>query len=217
MQTNSLLQIHAKSLKIYVLYIYIYTATSILLSIFRIPDTMWFRFSVIFVIQSLAKSTLTAIKFDQDRERNLLVVTDNTVEKNFAAPREGRHWRRKITANVGFQNYLNTWPNKKKTRSHQGRCYGMITYHPRHKRNYMPININNCPTRCNTKQSIYYSAGSLYMFRELTTPIIRNTQNYNYSLRYCAATSLQRGQASLGWPRWREVAAHKIYEQYRRL
>jgi len=24
--------------------------------------------------------------------------------------------------------------------------------------------INNCPTRCNTKQSIYYSASTLYMF-----------------------------------------------------
>ena len=37
-------------------------------------------------------------------------------------------------------------------------------------------NINNCPTRCNTKQSIYYSASSLYMFRVPTTPIIRGTQ-----------------------------------------
>ena len=43
---------------------------------------------------------------------------------------------------------------------------------------------NNCATRCNTKQSIYYSASSLYMFRVSTTPIIRNTQNCNYSLRY---------------------------------
>jgi len=40
------------------------------------------------------------------------------------------------------------------------------------------------PTRCNTKQSIYYYASSLYMFRVSTTPIIRNTQNCNYSLRY---------------------------------
>ena len=46
------------------------------------------------------------------------------------------------------------------------------------------IYINNCPTRCNTKQSIYYSASSLYMFRESTTPIISSTQNCNYSLRY---------------------------------
>ena len=46
------------------------------------------------------------------------------------------------------------------------------------------IYINNCPKRCNTKQSIYYSASSLYMFRVSTTPIIRSTQNCNYSLRY---------------------------------
>ena len=39
------------------------------------------------------------------------------------------------------------------------------------------------------------------------THIIRGTQNCNYSLRYGAATSLQRGH---GWPRWREVAAQKI-------
>ena len=70
------------------------------------------------------------------------------------------------------------------------------------------ICVNNCPTRCNTKQSIYYSASSLYMFRVSTTPIIRGTQNCNYSLRYCAASSLQRGQA---WPRWREVAAQKLW------
>ena len=57
--------------------------------------------------------------------------------------------------------------------------------------------INNCSTRCNTKQPIYYSASSFYMFRVSTTPIIRSTQNCNYSLRYCAATSLQPGQASL--------------------
>ena len=59
------------------------------------------------------------------------------------------------------------------------------------------ICINDCPTRCNTKQSIFYSASSLYMFRALTTPIIRSTQNSNYSLRYCAATSLHLGQVSL--------------------
>jgi len=46
------------------------------------------------------------------------------------------------------------------------------------------IYINNCPTRCNTKKSIYYSASSLYMFRVSTTTIIRSTQNCNYSLRY---------------------------------
>ena len=69
------------------------------------------------------------------------------------------------------------------------------------------VYINNCPKRCNTKQSIYYSANSLYMFRVSTTPIIRSTQNCNYRHWYCAATSLQRGQAS---PRWREVASQKI-------
>ena len=72
------------------------------------------------------------------------------------------------------------------------------------------ICINNCPTRCITKQSIYYSANSFYMFRVSTTPIIRITQNCNYSLRYCAATSLQCGQV-LTWPRWREVAVQKIW------
>ena len=44
--------------------------------------------------------------------------------------------------------------------------------------------INNCPTRCNTKQSIYYSASSPYIFQVSATPIIRNTQNCNYNLRY---------------------------------
>jgi hypothetical protein len=69
------------------------------------------------------------------------------------------------------------------------------------------VHINNCSTRCNTKQSIYYSASSLYMFLVSTTPMISSTQNCNYSLWYCASTSLQRGQA---WLRWREVAAQKI-------
>ena len=45
------------------------------------------------------------------------------------------------------------------------------------------IYINNCPTTCNTKQPVYYSASSLYMFRVSTTPIIRSTQNCNYSLQ----------------------------------
>jgi len=52
------------------------------------------------------------------------------------------------------------------------------------KRNLELVYINNCPTRCNTKQSIYYSASSLYMFRVSTTPIIRSTQNRNYSLSH---------------------------------
>ena len=50
-----------------------------------------------------------------------------------------------------------------------------------------------------TKQSIYYSASSLYVFRVSTKPIIRSTQKCNYSL-----------QRSQGWLRWREVAAQKI-------
>jgi len=63
------------------------------------------------------------------------------------------------------------------------------------------IYINNCPRRCNTNQSIYYSASSLYMFRVSTTPIIRSTQNCNYSLQYWSSFLcsylFQRGQASL--------------------
>jgi len=46
------------------------------------------------------------------------------------------------------------------------------------------IYINNCPTRCNAKQPIYCSASSIYMFRMSIPPIIRSTQNSNYSLRY---------------------------------
>jgi len=49
--------------------------------------------------------------------------------------------------------------------------------------NLAPI-VTNCPTICNTKQSVYYSASLLYMFRVSTTPIIRSTQNCNYSPRY---------------------------------
>ena len=51
------------------------------------------------------------------------------------------------------------------------------------------IYVNNCPTRCNTNLSIYYFASSFYMFRLSNTPIIRNTQNCNYSLRYCSYLS----------------------------
>jgi hypothetical protein len=53
----------------------------------------------------------------------------------------------------------------------QGHCQGSGVQRT------IDIYINNCPTRCNTKQSIYYSASSLYMFRVSTTPIIRSTQN----------------------------------------
>ena len=75
------------------------------------------------------------------------------------------------------------------------------------------INLyNNYPTTCNTNQSICYSASSFYMFRVSTTPIIRSKQNCKYILRYCATTSLQRGQvAKPAWPRWREVAALKLW------
>ena len=69
------------------------------------------------------------------------------------------------------------------------------------------IYINNCPTKCNTKQSIYYSESSLYMFRVSNTPIIRSTQNCNYSLRYVQLPP--SNVAKLAWPRWREVAAQK--------
>jgi len=67
--------------------------------------------------------------------------------------------------------------------------------------------INNCPTRCNTKQSIYYSASSLHMFQVSTTPIIRSTQNCNYCLRCGQATlaTLEEGNCT------------KKYDQYRRL
>ena len=50
------------------------------------------------------------------------------------------------------------------------------------------IYINSCPKKCNTKQSIYYSTSSLYMFRVSTTPVIKSKL-----------------------PRWREAAAQKIW------
>jgi len=71
---------------------------------------------------------------------------------------------------------------------------GWIQVHPKRRRlsihilclwfHASMIYINNCPTRYNTKQSIYYSASSLYMFRVSTTPIIRGTQNCKYCLWY---------------------------------
>jgi len=74
--------------------------------------------------------------------------------------------------------------------------------------NISPFYINNCPTRCNKKQSIYYSASSLYMFRVSTTSIIRSTQNCNYSLYWscCAVQLLVSNVAKL----CKEVAAQKI-------
>ena len=75
------------------------------------------------------------------------------------------------------------------------------------------IHINNCPTRCNTKQSIYYSASSLYMFRVSATPIIRSTQNCNYSLRYWSYFLCSYlPPTSPRWSRWREVAAVPVPE-----
>ena len=53
------------------------------------------------------------------------------------------------------------------------------------------VYINNCPTRCNTKQSIYNSA------IPLRVPGVNH------------ATCIQRGQA---WPRWMQVAAQKIWQ-----
>ena len=54
------------------------------------------------------------------------------------------------------------------------------------------IYMSNCPTRCNTKQSIYYSASSLHTFRVSTTPIM-STQNCNSNV------------VKLTWPRWRAM------------
>ena len=70
--------------------------------------------------------------------------------------------------------------------------------------------INNCPTRCNTKQSTHYSASSPYMFRVSNTPIIRRTQNCNYSLRYL--TYFLCSYLPPTWPTlpcWREVASQR--------
>ena len=69
------------------------------------------------------------------------------------------------------------------------------------------IYINNFPTKCNTKQSIYYSSSYIYIFRVSATSIIRSTQNSNSSLRYWSyflCSYLHSKWPS--WPRWREVA-----------
>ena len=68
----------------------------------------------------------------------------------------------------------------------------------------------DCTTWCNTKQSIYYSASSLYTFLVSNTPIIRSTQNCNYSLRYwsyflCSYLQIGHVVAKL------EVTAQKIW------
>jgi len=62
------------------------------------------------------------------------------------------------------------------------------------------IYIDNCPTRCNTKQSIYYSAGSLNTFRVPTTSIIRSTRNSNYSLRYWSCCDVLCSCLPPTWP-----------------
>ena len=69
--------------------------------------------------------------------------------------------------------------------------------------------ISNCTTRRNTKQSIYYSASSLYMlcfeFQPHPSSGVHKTVNTASGIGhiFCAAASLQHGQA---WPRWREEA-----------
>jgi len=75
--------------------------------------------------------------------------------------------------------------------------------------NYCRLYINNCPTIYNKKQSIYYSVSSHYMIRVSTTPIIRSTQNCNYSLRYWSYFLWSYLPPSL--PRLKEVAAQKIW------
>jgi len=54
-------------------------------------------------------------------------------------------------------------------------------------------------------QTVYYSASSLYMFQVSTTPIIRLTQNCNYSLRYRSYFCVQLPPSNV------EVAAQKIW------
>ena len=71
------------------------------------------------------------------------------------------------------------------------------------------IYINNCTTRCNTKQSIYYSASSFYVFRCQPHPSsgVHKTVTTAADIGHIlfAATSLQRGQVRT----WNEVAAQK--------
>ena len=73
------------------------------------------------------------------------------------------------------------------------------------------IYINNCPTRCNTKQSIYYSASSLYLFRVSTAPIIRSAQNFNYSLQYRSYFFVQLSPSNVVNLLSALVAAQKIW------
>jgi len=81
------------------------------------------------------------------------------------------------------------------------------------------IYINNCLTRCNTKQSIYYSASYCKCFGRQPHPSLGVHKTVTTASGtghiFCAATSLQRGQVNLvtlnlTWPRWREVATQKL-------
>jgi len=74
------------------------------------------------------------------------------------------------------------------------------------------IYINNCPARCNTKQSIFLQIHSTcfgcqpHPSSGLLKTVTTASGNGHI---FCAAAFLQRG---LTWPRWRELAA-----EYRRL
>ena len=64
------------------------------------------------------------------------------------------------------------------------------------------IYISNCPTRCNTKHSIYYSASSHYRFRVSSTPIIRSTQIVTTASGTASLATLEGGTWSCTkiWP-----------------
>jgi len=127
---------------------------------------------------------------------SLLLVPPSQAPKTSSAPYSPTFSEYVLFFNVTYQ-----VSHPYKTKKHKAKLYiCILCFWIRASLNY----INNCPTRCNTKQSLYYSASSLYMFRVSTTPIIGSTQNCNCT----GHTSLQRGQA---WPRWRKVAAEKIW------
>jgi len=71
------------------------------------------------------------------------------------------------------------------------------------------IYINNFPMRCNTKQSVYYSARSLYMLQCQPHPssgLYKTiTAESGTGHIFCAAATWP------SWPRWREVASQKIW------
>jgi len=69
-----------------------------------------------------------------------------------------------------------TFPRKLRIYDLQFKNIKLVTYENQlGKAGYKKSIFNKCPTRCNTKQSVYYPARSLYMFRVLSTPIIRST------------------------------------------